>query len=111
MSMSRWLDPANGFAAYARDTLATITRWPLRRVLLAGLIGITLSSAAGWAVARYWEEHTAQGDLNELGENRRLLLQNRLTDLEQTISIVAYRFQDSASEIDRANFARHRRSE
>jgi CHASE domain len=104
--MSRWLDRANGLAAYARDTLAAITRWPLRRVLLAGLIGITLSSAAGWAVAHYWEEQTAQDDINDLGENRRLLLQDRLTDLEQTMSIVAARFQDSASEIDHANFAR-----
>jgi CHASE domain len=100
------LDRRNGFAAYARDTLATITRWPLRRVLLAGLIGITLSSAAGWAVAHHWEEQAAQGDINDLGENRRLLLQDRLTDLEQTMGIVAARFQDSASEIDRANFAR-----
>src|SRR5450631_2674439 len=83
-----------------------ISRWPLRRVLIAGLIGITLSSAAGWAVSHHWEEQTAQGDINDLGENRRLLLQDRLTDLEQTMSIVAARFQDSASEIDRVNFAR-----
>ena len=103
---SRWLDRGNGPAAYTRDTLATITRWPLRRVLLAGLIGITLSSAAGWAVAHHWEERTAQGDINDLGENRRLLLQNRLTDLEQTMALVAARFQNSASEIDHANFAR-----
>ena len=103
--MIRWLDRANGPAAYERDTLSTATRWPLRRVLLAGLIGITLSSAAGWAVAHHWEEQTAQGDINDLGENRRLLLQDRLTDLEQTMGLVAAHFHDLASEIDRANFA------
>ena len=112
MSMSRWLDRANGLAAYARDTLAMITLWPLRRVLIAGLIGITLSSAAGWAVAHHWEEQTAQGDINDLGENRRLLLQDRLTDLEQTMSIVAARFQDFCERNRPCKFRpRHRRSE
>jgi len=29
--MSRWRDSANRLAAYARDTLAAVTLWPLRQ--------------------------------------------------------------------------------
>jgi CHASE1-domain containing sensor protein len=103
--MSRWLARASGFAAYARNPFAAVTLWPLRRMLIAGAIGVALSSAAGWRIAHDWEDKKAQAELNGLGDNRRLLLQNRLIDLEQMITSVARHFQSSVKEIDHAEFA------
>jgi hypothetical protein len=60
--MRRWPNRANGLAAYVRDAFS-VTLWPLRRVLLAGAIGVVLSSAASWMVARYWEAKNAQAEL------------------------------------------------
>jgi hypothetical protein len=94
--MSRWLDHTNGFAAYARDTLAAVNRWPLRRVLIVGAIGVALSCAASWRVAHYWENNHAQDQLNVLGDDRRLCLEDGLVDLEQMMNSAARQFQSSA---------------
>jgi hypothetical protein len=104
--MSRWLDPANGFAALCARHLAAVNRWPLRRVLIAGAIGVALSCAASWRVAHYWENNHAQAQLNVLGDDRRLCLQDGLVDLEQMMNSAARQFQSSAKEIDRAEFSR-----
>ncbi len=103
--MSRWLDRANGLAADARNTLAAAL-WPLRKVLIAGAIGVPLSCAASWRVAHYWENNNAQDQLNALGDDRRLCLQNALADLELMMNTAARLFQSSAKEIDRAEFSR-----
>ena len=66
--MSWWLDRANGFAAYARDTLAAAPRWPLRQALVTGATSVVLHSSTGSAVARYLEAKNAQDALNGLGD-------------------------------------------
>ena len=104
--MSRWLDRANGLAVYAHNTLAGAKAWPLRKVLLAGAIGVALSCAASWRVAHYWEDKNAQVELDALGDDRRLCLQNGLTDLEQMMTSTAHQFESSEKEIDRAEFSR-----
>ncbi len=65
--MSRWQDRANGIAAYARSALAG-TLWPLRRMLIAGTIGIVLSSSAGRRVVHCWKDTTVQAELDGLGD-------------------------------------------
>jgi hypothetical protein len=102
--MSRWLDHANGFAVYARDTLAAVNRWPLWRVLIADVVSVALSCAASWRVAHYWENSHAQAQLNVLGDDRRICLQDGLVDLEQMMNSAARQFQ-SAKEIGRAEFS------
>jgi CHASE1-domain containing sensor protein len=106
--MSRWLDRANGFVAYARATLAAAARGPLRHVLLAGVIGIALSSAAGWAVADYWEARQEQDETSSMFSVTIAVffLQEKLTDLEQILSSIAGDLQSSAKEIDVDEFSR-----
>ena len=103
--MNQWRDYANWFAAYMRTMVAAITRWPPWRVLIAGAIGVLVSCAAGWRVEHYWENNNAQAQLNALGDDRRLCLQNALADLELMMNTAAGLLQSSVKEIGRAEFS------
>jgi hypothetical protein len=95
--MSRLLDWPSKLAVPVQNVWAAakarpLWRKPLSPVLIAGMIGFALSGAPSFLIAHYLDAHTIQAELNLLGDNRRLVLQNELTNLEQMILTVAHRF-------------------
>jgi diguanylate cyclase (GGDEF)-like protein/PAS domain S-box-containing protein len=70
------------------------------------LVGLLLSSAAWLGVAHYWDKPAVQSELNALGDNRRLLLQIALNDVEKTLQTAWYYFQTADDEISREKFNR-----
>jgi hypothetical protein len=75
-------------------------------VLIASVIGFALSGAASFVIAHYWEARNAQTELDSFSENRRLLLQNELTDLVQMITAIATHFHDTSEVTARPEFPR-----
>ncbi|MGO8846217.1 MAG: EAL domain-containing protein [Methylocella sp.] len=109
--MSRLLDWPSKLAVPVQNVWAAakarpLWRKPLSPVLIAGMIGFALSGAASFLIAHYLDAHTIQAELNLLGDNRRLVLQNELTNLEQMILTVAHRFDTPDQEMARPEFNR-----
>ncbi|ACK51621.1 diguanylate cyclase/phosphodiesterase with PAS/PAC and GAF sensor(s) [Methylocella silvestris BL2] len=108
----RWLDASYGFGRRVRSALTTTrqygARWAARvlPVLIIGVIGVILSVGAGFRVAYYWEDKNVQTGLELSGENRRLALQNGLTDLEHIILAVARQFELSDKAVTHLEFDR-----
>jgi diguanylate cyclase (GGDEF)-like protein/PAS domain S-box-containing protein len=107
-AMKRWFDGARGFArrllAFAAPANARM--WRLPPVLVVGVVGFAASSVAGYTVTHYWDAKNTQAELNVLGDNRRLLLQNALTGVEQKISTVARRMETARKSLRRLEFER-----
>ena len=61
----------------------------------AGMVGLALSFAVYTVVSHYWDRPHLQEELDTLGDNRRLLLQEGLTDFEQLIELFVDHFQSS----------------
>ncbi len=76
--------------AFASWHWSTVFRHP---AVAAAIIGLGLSLATYTAVSRYWDRPHLQQELDTLGESRRLLIQEYLTDFEQYIDTFSHHFQ------------------
>lgn len=74
--------------------------------ILVSAIGLLLSSLGSLGVAHFWDVPAAQAELNALGDNRWLLLQTALGDVEQNFEITQDFFQSFDGEVGRAQFDR-----
>jgi len=72
------------------DALERPIRWLRReRLMLAIAVGGVALSVAMWFGAEYyWDQPNARAELAALGDNRRLLFQNTLDDLQQSLQVV-----------------------
>lgn len=107
-----WLDGSFGFGRRASSVWAAERQYCARfagrvpPVLVIGVIGFVLSIGAGFGVAHNVEDKYTQDTLDASGENRRLVLQNALADVEYTILSVARQLAFSDKTVDRREFDR-----
>jgi diguanylate cyclase (GGDEF)-like protein len=84
-----------------RKNLLAKLRYP---ALIAAASGLIMSAAGFIATQQFWDLPNAQRQLNALGENRRLMIQEGIGDAQQKIDVVADELEAVAGPVDRIAF-------
>jgi PAS domain S-box-containing protein len=91
-------------ATPASSTAPTRRHWFTQPAVLAAVVGGALTALAWLSVVYYWNPQIATDELNALGDNRRVVLQSALDDIDQTVQTVAAYFNTSDDEVERNEF-------
>ena len=68
------------------------------------VLGLALSGTAWFAAVRYWDAPNTQTDIDASGDFRRVVIQNAMGDLQDTVASIAAHFQSLDRPIDREQF-------